>query len=466
MKINNFSKLGICIILIFFTCIFFIYADNTEKKMSEKIYKMFLSISETDEGAQYFRALNKAADNLNWNNAEPLSFVGNLRIIKNETAEYTDLENVLYFVRSTEGKLYILSIPKGENIEKESGSYYADLLRMLENKMSYELLVQERTFEGKTFEFARYAAPPAGLIFDKIFKISMVLMLFLVMAGMGMTLTIKDFTSIAKNPRGIIAGIFCQFIIMPLIAFGLGHLLGYPETFPFIFIGMILITATPGGATSNLMTYFAKGDLALSISMTALATILSLFVTPLILVVLCSNIPDISMPTETLIITIFILVLLPLLLGMLIRKHWQKFAEKATPFFSALGIVAVLFIGAGGVFSNLEVFADIAEELGAAGFIVFFSLTALGMIIGALVPKLVSINNYQTRAISMEIGIRNVALGMTISLLIQDEMGDFNSHMFAVSGIFALFMYAAGIIAIFTYKSFLHVETIEETSEF
>jgi len=455
MEINFRFKLGIGLFLIFFLSNFFLFADDEEKVLSEQRYKSFLSISESDEGAQYFNELNNMADKLKWDEAEPLSVVGNLRIIKNEFTEYTDLDNVLYFVRSIEGELFILSIPKSENIEKDSGSYYANLLKMLEDKMSYDLVVLEAVVNGETAVFARYTAPPIGLVFDKIFKISMVLMLFLVMTGMGMTLTINDFSLIAKNPRGIIVGLFCQFIILPLIAFGLGHLLGYPINFPFIFIGMILITATPGGATSNLMTYFAKGDLALSISMTALATILSLFITPLILVILCSNIPDISMPIETLVGTIFVLVLLPLIVGMLIRKKWQLFADKATPFFSLLGIVSVLFIGAGGVFSNLEVFSDIFEDLGFEGFLVFFSLTALGMIVGGLVPKLMAIKNYQTRAISMEIGIRNVALGMTIALLIQDEMGDFNSHMFAVSGIFAIFMYVAGIIAIFTYKKLL-----------
>ena len=90
---------------------------------------------------------------------------------------------------------------------------------------------------------------------------------------MGLTLTIKDFALVFTNPRGIILGELLQFGLMPLIAFGLGHLFGYYEAYPFVFVGMILVMVTPGGVTSNLMTYYAKGDLALSISMTSIVVL-------------------------------------------------------------------------------------------------------------------------------------------------------------------------------------------------
>jgi len=436
-----------------------VFALNQQMSEGEQLYNELSDISKTNNGSLYFENINHNSNKLDWENGEEISLVGNLRIIKNDDTGHDNIEKVIYLIRSTKGELILLSIPPGENIKQKSESTYSGLVKMLESKMQYQLKTKIAVIDKEAYTFARFTRAPEKLIFDIIFKISIVLMLFLVMAGMGMTLAVKDFTNIAKKPRGILAGMMCQFLLMPVVAFGLGHFLGYNETFPYIFVGMILVTATPGGATSNLMTYFAKGDLALSISMTALATVLSLFVTPLLLVIFCANIPNIQMPVTMLIQTIFILVLLPLIIGMLIKKRWADFAEKATPFFSALGMIAVLFIGVGGVISNLEVFGNIGRNLGITGFLVFFSLTALGMIVGGLVPKILHINNYQTRAISMEIGIRNVALGMTIALLIQDRMGDFNSHMFAVSGIFALFMYASGIIAIFTYKKLLRVET-------
>ena len=108
----------------------------------------------------------------------------------------------------------------------------------------------------------------------------------------------------------------------------------------------------------RLMTLFL-GDLALSISLTSFSTVLSLFFTPFLLALYCQNIPEVSLPLVMVIQTIAVLVILPLAIGMAIRGKWQHFAEKATPIFSALGIVAVLFIMIAGVLSNLDKFADV-----------------------------------------------------------------------------------------------------------
>jgi predicted Na+-dependent transporter len=220
---------------------------------------------------------------------------------------------------------------------------------------------------------------------------------------------------------------------------------------------MILITAIPGGVTSNLMTYYAKGDLALSISMTSFSTILSIIFTPLLLAFYCADMPEVTIPVKIVAQTILILVIIPLVIGMSVRGKWETFAKKATPVFSALGIIALLVLIIAGVLSNLHVFADTARY-GLKFYLTVFSLTFMGMLSGILSSKLIGINNYQTRAISLETGLRNAALAMTIALLIQDTMGDFYSSMFVTSGLFGLVMYMAGIISIFLYKSFLPVE--------
>lgn len=441
------------------------YADG---KTGEQLYKKLSAIAKNQKDTTLFEKINTKSRGLEWQNAKETEFVGNLRLLK--TVDTTgdkqgsmDKTN-LYLLRKTSGDLYILSIPDNAKIEEGANSIYAGLEKMLESKMRYTIKVQEQEIEGEAYIFGQFATAPERLFFDKIFKISMIIMLFSVMVGMGMTLAPKDFAMIAKKPRAIIAGTICQFGVMPLVAAGIGHMMGYAEAAPFVFVGMILVTATPGGATSNLMTYFSKGDLALSISMTASATILSIFLTPLILFLYCFNISDVQMPVKMLVLTIFILVLLPLFIGMSVRHKWEKFAEKATPFFSALGIIAVLFIMIGGVLSNLEVFSQVGKTFGVAGFLVIFFLTTIGMLLGGLIPKLIKVSNHQARAISIEIGIRNVALGMTIALLIQDSMGDFNSDMFAVSGLFGLFMYVAGVVAIILYKYLLPVEVEAKVS--
>ncbi len=287
-------------------------------------------------------------------------------------------------------------------------------------------------------------------------------MLFFVMVGMGLTLTVKDFALVFTKPRGIILGEILQFGFMPFLAMAMGHLLGFYQQYPFIFVGMILITAIPGGVTSNLMTYYAKGDLALSISLTSFSTVLSIVFTPLLLALYCANMPEVSIPVKMVIQTIMILVIVPLAVGMSVRGKWPRFAIKATPFFSALGIIALLALIVAGVLSNIHVFKDTARY-GLKFYSSVFVLTFLGMMFGIVFSKLIGINNYQTRAISLETGLRNSALAMTIALLIQDSIGDFYSSMFVTSGLFGLIMYVAGVIAIFLYKPLLPVE--EEDSQ-
>ena len=142
--------------------------------------------------------------------------------------------------------------------------------------------------------------------------------------------------------------------------------------------------------------------------------------------------------------------------GVLACGHRRTLAEKATPFFSALGIIALLVLIIVGVLSNLHAFADTARY-GFKFYTTIFSLTMLGMLSGIVFCRLFRIDNYQTRAISLETGLRNSALAMTIALLIQDAMGDFYSSMFATSGLFGLIMYLAGVISIFLYKPLLPV---------
>ena len=320
--------------------------------------------------------------------------------------------------------------------------------------MVFNAMTMYAKIDGETYRFAKLISSPEQTKLDRIFKISIILMLFFVMVGMGMTLTFKEFTLVFAKPRGIILGEILQFGFMPFLAMCLGHLLGFYEHYPFIFVGMILITATPGGVTSNLMTYYAKGDLALSISLTSISTVISLVFTPLLLALYCADMPEINIPLKIVVQTILILVIIPLIVGMAIRGKWQSFAQKATPFFSALGIVSLIVLIVVGVLSNLHAFADTARY-GFKFYMTMFSLTMLGMIFGIFIPKMFRIDNYQTRAISLETGLRNSSLAMTIALLLQDAMGDFYSSMFVTSGLFGLAMYFAGLIAILSYKPLL-----------
>ncbi len=433
-------------------------ASAAREHEGEKLYNLLALISRGEGDLSLFNRLNSGSRELDWDKAETREFTGNLRILKPKDKK----EPRLIMVRELTGELFILSVPEDpEMLKQDADSAYAGLAEKVEDKLEFKIKTMKGTVDGTEYKFARLLEEPKQVPMDKIFKISIILMLFFVMVGMGLTLTVNDFALVFSKPKGIILGEILQFGLMPLIAFGLGHLLGYYEDYPFIFVGMILIMTIPGGVTSNLMTYFAKGDLALSISMTSFSTILSLFFTPFLLSVYCSNVPKVSVPVMVVVQTIIILVIIPVFTGMAIRAKWEKFAEKATPFFSILGVIALLFIIIFGVLSNLHVFVDV-ERYGVKFYSMVFGLTILGMFFGALLPKLILVNNYQTRAISLESGLRNASLAMAIAILLKDRMGDFFSSMFVVSGIFGLVMYLAGFLSIFLYKYLLPVKEVPE----
>lgn len=426
----------------------------------EDMYNRLSAAANGTANLSLLENLNVASRNLGWATASETEFVGNLRRIKGKNKNGSKEGSSLYLVRKLTGELLILSVPE-KMAQLGSSSPYFNLDGAFESKNLFKLKTMEGTHAGDTYTFAQLLEKPEQLLMDRLFKICIILMLFFVMVGMGMTLTTKDFALVFAKPRGIIIGLVLVFGVMPLLAMVLGHVLGFYETYPFIFVGLILITATPGGVTSNLMTYYGKGDLALSISLTSFSTVLSIIFTPLLLAFYCANMPEIAIPVKVVIQTIMILVIVPLMIGMLFRWKWPSAAKKATPFFSALGIIALLVLIIAGILSNLSIFTDTARY-GVAFYFTIFVITMVGMLLGIVVSKLFGVDNYQARAISIETGLRNSALAMTMALLIQDSMGDFYSSMFVTAGIFGLVMYVAGVISIFLYKYILPVQTKPE----
>lgn len=431
-------------------------------KSGEKLYKKLSQIANGKGDIKLFETLNDESGKLDWEKSTEMEFAGNLRVLKDAKAEVPNSRRTVYLLRKLTGEVFILSLPEDPAmLEKDADSFYAGLNKMLESKMIFKVGIIQGVINGQTYDFAQFSAKPRPVLLDKIFKIFIILMLFFVMVGMGLTLTLEEFALVFKKPRGIITGEILQFGVMPLLALGLGYLFGFYEQYPFIFVGMILITAIPGGVTSNLMTYYAKGDVALSISLTSFSTVLSIIFTPLLLALYCTNLPEVTIPVKVVVQTILILVIMPLTIGMYIRNKWAAFAKKAVPVFSALGIVALLILIIAGILSNLTSFTDTARY-GFKFYSTIFTLTLLGMLAGMLVSKLVAINNYQTRAISIETGLRNASLAMTIALLVQDAMGDFYSSMFFTSAIFGLVMYLAGVISIFLFNPLLPVPVKKE----
>jgi len=423
----------------------------------EDLYRE-LSRASRDSDLVLYRALNEEGRLLDWESADAVEFEGNLRFLEAEKAAPDEELSGLYLVRRLDGELFILSLPSQAEQELTGTiDFYSSLDNVLGDKLVFKGLLAEGTVLGESYTFIRFTEKPSQLLLDRIFKTSIMFMFFFVMLGMGLTLTLKDFVLVFKNPKGIAVGIVLQWIVMPFVALAMAYAFGFYQNFPFIYAGLILICACPGGVTSNLMTYYAKGDLALSVSLTSISTVLALFFTPIILTLFSANIPDINVPAGLIVQTIIGLVLIPLILGMSIRRKWQAFADKATPFFSALGVFALLMVIGVGIITNAEKFAD-TERYSFLFYLMVIMLSILGMLIAVGVAKLFRINNFQSRAVSVEVGLRNSTLAVTIALLIQDLMGDFYSSMFVTTAIYGITMYMTGFLMIALYKKILPLD--------
>jgi BASS family bile acid:Na+ symporter len=439
-------------------------APAPRRLSDEALYKKLSALArKKGDGGALFRKLAAAARGIDWKGVKSKGFKGNLRLLEVRSEQGADT----YLVRAVDGSVYVLWLPPDPKARaKDARGPYADLKGKLGNKMAFEVQVTSRVVDGVEYRFVKLTKAPERLLLDRLFFIAIVLLLFLTMVGMGLTLTLKDFAQVFKKPAGMILGPVCQFGLMPVIAYGIGRAFGYYETYPFIFLGLILIASSPGGVTSNLMTYLGKGDVALSVSLTAVCTVLSLFMIPLLLTLWVANIPAFEIPVMVVFKQILVLVIVPLFVGMLVRSKWERLARKLEKPFAMIGVFALLFLIVVGVWSNFDKFAD-TSRYGVKFYAVVFLLTLAGMVVSAALAKLLRISNFQIRAIALECGLRNASLAMTIAILLQDRIGDFYSSMFFTAGIFGLWMYAAGAFTIWSFKYWLPVgaEEAEELLE-
>ena len=411
----------------------------------EQLYKMISDAVRGKGDTTLPAKIKEQTAKLDWTKSEALAFEGNLRLLKPQKGDDVKEDVSVYLVRKLAGDLFVLVLP-----ESGTDPNYAGLDKMLQDKMAFKIQALKGNIDGREISFARLAERPYQLAFDKVFKISIILLLFLVMVGMGLTLTLKDFVAVFTKPLGIIVGIVVQYGLLPLVAVLIGRMMGFYETMPFFFVGMVLAMASPGGVTSNLLTQLTKGDLALSISLTSVSTVLSLIFTPLLLSLYCSNVPNVVIPVALIVQTIVVLVIIPLAIGMSVRAKWPNFAQKSTKVFSILGLVALLFLIVAGIMSNLGVFKEFERYGGAA--LAALLLAVCALVLGMLSAKLVGANNSQNRAMTFQTLIRNVSLSMAIALLIQDIMGDFYSAMFVTAAFYGIAMYLVGALAIVIYK--------------
>jgi len=243
--------------------------------------------------------------------------------------------------------------------------------------------------------------------------------LALIMLGLGMGLTLQDFKRVATNPKDFAIGIICQFILLPIVAFILIKIFNTPIE---LALGVMIIAAAPGGVTSNVLTKFANGDVALSVTLTAFVSLVSIASVPFI-VFKSADLLNITYVTKQISMIgismkMFLVVTLPIIIGMLIRKFAANFITSKTILIQRISILlfVIVFLAIW-----IEEWDNVVSFITRAGLIVL-TLNIIMMIIGYYVAKFFAAGIPQRRCISLECGLQNGTLAVFVSTQLFDEL--------------------------------------------
>ncbi|MBW3226550.1 bile acid:sodium symporter family protein [Marinobacter adhaerens] len=278
--------------------------------------------------------------------------------------------------------------------------------------------------------------------------------LFIIMIGIGMTLTIRDFRQVAVYPKGMIVGTIAQILVMPLIAFMLATLLAVP---PAIAVGLVIIAACPGGTTSNLFVLLSRGNIALSIVLTVSASLITILTLPLFTNIALQHYmgteEDIVLPVWKTVGMLIGIVLFPVAIGMVVRTRKPEVARKAEGIVSIFGgvVLAVLIVAL--VYGVRDQIWELLKQAGPAT--ILLNLAGIGL--GLAAGRVAGLTQRESLAVAVELGVKNgtIALMVTLTLLESSAMSIpaavYGVLMFPIG--FVLAMYGRSIIPISTVQS-------------
>ena len=233
-------------------------------------------------------------------------------------------------------------------------------------------------------------------------------LLGVVMFGMGLTLNLKDFKIVFSRPKDVIIGCLAQFTVMPLLAWALAKGFQLDEA---LALGVVLVGCCPGGTASNVITYLAKGDLALSVGMTGVSTLLAPLMTPLLTWALAGK--SVNVDVVGMLLSILWVVIIPIVVGLIVKWLWPRFTERATDYLPAFSSVAIALIVAIIIAAN-------ASKLLAGGLVIVIVVmlhNLCGLSLGYLIGRLLGLAEPKKRAISIEVGMQNSGLASSLATL-------------------------------------------------
>ena len=233
-------------------------------------------------------------------------------------------------------------------------------------------------------------------------------MLGVIMFGMGLTLSPQDFRIVFSRPKDILIGCLAQFTVMPLLALALSWAFVLPKE---LALGVILVGCCPGGTASNVITYLAKGDLALSVGMTATSTLLAPLLTPLLVWLLAGTMVQVD--TIGMLLSIVYVVIAPIAVGLVFQRYLPKFTRSVVPYLPAFSSIAIAFVV--GI-----IVAHNADRLLVGGLIVVLVVmlhNLCGLSLGYIIGRLLNLEAPKKRAISIEVGMQNSGLASSLATL-------------------------------------------------
>jgi bile acid:Na+ symporter, BASS family len=263
----------------------------------------------------------------------------------------------------------------------------------------------------------------------------------LIMGSLGLSLTVDDFKRVFTAPRGILIGLANLFFVSPFLAFAVAELYGLEALFA---VGLVLLGASPGGATANLMTHLARGDTALSVSMTALSSIAAVVTVPVYLSLAISHFDagvgdDVGMLGISL--RVFMITVVPVAIGMWIRARRTAWSVAKEPAAKKIAVVCLIVVIVGAVAEEWGTVTEHFTELAIAA----LTLNVLAMACSFAIARLARLDNRQSTAVAMELGIHNGTLAIAVAVLVNDDLAIpaaiYSAFMFLTAGAFARLMY-------------------------
>ncbi|WP_300392156.1 bile acid:sodium symporter family protein [uncultured Psychrobacter sp.] len=263
--------------------------------------------------------------------------------------------------------------------------------------------------------------------------------LFLIMMGMGLTLVVNDFKRVVKFPKAVSIGLANQLIMLPLIGFALANIMSLRPEYA---VGVMLLVLCPGGTTSNLFTFLAKGDVALSVTMTAIASVITVFTIPIVLsfslVYFMGAGTEFQLPIAKTMISLFVITILPISIGMIIKRYKPKLADSSQVLVSRFGVTFLAMLVVFLSYVQRDIIVDAFVNTGPVSLI----LNLVTMALGYFSSKLLGLNLAQRTSITMEVGLQNSTLSIFMALTLLS-----NYDMSMTPAIYTLIMFfTAGIL--------------------